>query len=88
MSDEGIFVYVLCLIIYTISSILIIKHLKTLIGAIIGSSCLVVGSVALYYIIPVIVALLYGLLIFFITLATIIGIYFVTFLFEIKNKLF
>lgn len=74
MSEGEIFVYVLCLIIYTIISILIIRHFKTFTGAIVGSGCLVAGGIGLYYIIPAIVALLYGLLELIVGLAIIAGI--------------
>lgn len=62
MSEGELFVYIVCLIIYTIASIFIVRSFKTTTGCIIGSGCLVAGGIGLYYIIPLIVALLMGLL--------------------------
>lgn len=62
MSEGELCVYIVCLIIYTIAAIFIVRSFKTVTGSIIGSGCLIAGGFGLYYIIPAIIALLMGIL--------------------------
>lgn len=59
MSTSEIAVYVICIILYSIFAIFTVRNFKTIGGGIIGSGCLIVGGVGIYYIVPTIVTILF-----------------------------
>lgn len=74
MSTGEIAVYVIALIIYTIAAVCIVRSCKTMTGGIIGAGLLIAGGIGVYFIVPLIVALLMGILQIAVAIAIIAGI--------------